>query len=517
MRDPGRSRPFPCPSWPSAPLTALVAALGGICLLSGVAACDEGLAGTQGAVEATESVAAETDAWKVAEDLESQWRARGTTELLDQAVAAFRRVDGARRCEARLAAETMLAEQSGQLGPLRDLVSQLQAGEPALSVSARCKTLAKSVLNTLGAANSTTSAPVEETAELAEAPRVSATEGLRVTRVERYGSQDSARIAIFLTEPAVYEVGQLPRDAKRGPRLFVDIEGAEYEGKMELPVGGLVERVRVGHQEQGIRVVLDLRERVYKHIFYLPEPFRLIVDVSKTPPKLAVGPEKGQRNVRRVVLDPGHGGHDPGAIGNSGLQEKDVALDVALRAAPLIARELGISTLLTRDTDQFVPLDERVAKANAFMADLFVSVHCNASESSDNHGVMTFVLDESPDPIAQRIAARENAASTDAGERLASAMKQVMGTESLLRSAHFAQLLQRASVASLLPSYPDVKDGGVRRAGFYVLAGAQMPAVLFEASFISNAQEEQRLDSAGYRQKLADALVNAIRAYRDGL
>ena len=96
-------------------------------------------------------------------------------------------------------------------------------------------------------------------------------------------------------------------------------------------------------------------------------------------------------------------------------------------------------------------------------------------------------------------------------------MRQVMGTDGLLRSSHFAQLLQRASVASLQQSYPGVKDGGVRRAGFYVLAGARMPAVLFEASFISNVIEEQRLDSADYRQKLADALVNAIRAFRDGL
>jgi N-acetylmuramoyl-L-alanine amidase len=324
-------------------------------------------------------------------------------------------------------------------------------------------------------------------------------------------------VVVVMSEPTVYEVGQLPAEPGKGPRLFVDVEGASYEGDPQFEVGGLVSHVRVGRQDGGTRIVLDLRERVYQHIFFLPEPFRLVIDVSKSPPRGAPSPLHGARAVQRIVLDPGHGGHDPGAVGHMGLQEKDVALDVALRAAPLIARELGINTLLTRDTDQFVPLDERVAKANAFSADLFISIHCNASESAQTQGVMTFVLDESRDALAQQVAARENAASAAAGKQLATAMSQVMGADSLQRSLHFAQLLQRASLSSLSGDYPDFRDGGVRRAGFYVLAGAQMPAVLFEASFISNAEEERRLDSAGYRQKLADALVNAVRAYQAGL
>jgi N-acetylmuramoyl-L-alanine amidase len=271
----------------------------------------------------------------------------------------------------------------------------------------------------------------------------------------------------------------------------------------------------MGQNEEGVRVVLDLRERVYQRVFYLPEPFRLIIDVSNDTPRLH--PTNGKRPVTRVVLDPGHGGYDPGAIGSTGLKEKDVALDLALRAAPLIARELGIDTLLTREKDEFVPLDQRVAKANAFSADLFISLHCNASESPQSHGVMTFVLDESNDAIAERVAARENSASEAASQHLAALMSQVMDAESVARSTHFATLLQRASMASLQPAFAPVWDGGVRQAGFFVLAGAQMPAVLFEASFISNSVDEQRLDSVLYRQKLADGIVNAIRAYQDGL
>jgi N-acetylmuramoyl-L-alanine amidase len=245
----------------------------------------------------------------------------------------------------------------------------------------------------------------------------------------------------------------------------------------------------------------------------VPEPFRLVIDVAKPSAPLAT------REVKRVVLDPGHGGHDPGAIGPTGLREKDVALDIAHRAAPLIARELGISTLLTRDTDVFVPLEERTARANGFGADLFVSIHCNATERSGGSGVMTFVLDDARDQVATRIAAVENSGSTEGASELARAMsatRQSGDRVSDARSTEFAGLLQRAAMASLAPSYPDVPDGGVKRAGFYVLAGARMPAVLFETSFISSVRDETRFNTGDFRQKLADAIVNAIRAYKEG-
>src|SRR5262249_8654417 len=161
----------------------------------------------------------------------------------------------------------------------------------------------------------------------------------------------------------------------------------------------------------------DLSVAATHRVFYLPEPFRLVIDVLRDDPEER-GRAEGPRRVTRVALDPGHGGNDPGARGPSGLREKDVVLDIAHRAAPLIARELGISTLLTRDSDAYVPLDERVAKANAFSSDLFVSIHCNAAEASAGHGVMTFVLDTSRDDVALDVAARENSASTAAALEL---------------------------------------------------------------------------------------------------
>jgi N-acetylmuramoyl-L-alanine amidase len=332
-----------------------------------------------------------------------------------------------------------------------------------------------------------------------------------LTHIERYSSQDAARVVVFVSKPVRFEVGRLEAASAAGPRLFVDLRGVHYAGKGALDAEGLLQRVRAVESGEGTRVVLDLAAAAEHRIFYVPEPFRLVIDVAK-PDSSA----RASRDVRRIVLDPGHGGHDPGATGPTGLREKDVALDIAHRAAPLIARELGISTLLTRDTDVYVPLEERTARANGFGADLFISIHCNATERSGGSGVMTFVLDESKDQLASHIAALENSASAEATSELARVLSQSADRVSDARSSEFAGLLQRAAMASLLPSYPDVPDGGVKRAGFYVLAGARMPAVLFETSFISSARDETRFNTGDFRQKLADAIVNAVRAYKEG-
>jgi N-acetylmuramoyl-L-alanine amidase len=367
-----------------------------------------------------------------------------------------------------------------------------------------------------GSGSAPVTKPADSASELVLPPTVATDKGpVRVTRVERYGAKDAARVVVFVTRPTRFEVGDVDLNGEH-PRVFVDIENATVEGKASYEVGGLVQRVRTGVQPKGARIVLDLSESASRKVFYLPEPFRLVIDVLKGPGG-AGAPSGGKRTLRRVVLDPGHGGHDPGATGPAGLREKDVVLDIAHRAAPLIARELGISTLLTRDGDQFVALDERTARANAFQADLFVSIHCNASEDGSAKGVMTFVLDAGHEELAERVAARENAASSEAAVELANAFSRITDPSSRAASARFAELLQRAAMASLSQRYPELPNGGVKRAGFYVLAGARMPAVLFETSFISNVSGEASLNIGDFRQKMADAIVNAIRAYRDGL
>jgi N-acetylmuramoyl-L-alanine amidase len=334
----------------------------------------------------------------------------------------------------------------------------------------------------------------------------------KITKVEPFGSEGTARVVVRVTHPTRFSVGTVEAADGRGPRLFVDIQRATFEGADSYDGSGLLERVRLGAQEGATRVVLDLTKPAFHRVFYLPDPFRLVIDLSVEPTEKVTLP----RDIRRIVLDPGHGGSDPGAIGPNGLREKDVTLDVAHRAAPILAREVGVSTLLTRDVDVFVPLDERAARANAFNADLFVSIHLNSSPDREGRGVMTFVLDSSRDEAAAQVAARENASTAAAAAELANALSRVESTERRAASELFARLLQRSAGVSLRQVYPEIEDHGVRRAGFYVLAGASMPAVLFEGSFISHPIEARYLDSSSYRQRLADSIANAVRAYREG-
>ena len=340
---------------------------------------------------------------------------------------------------------------------------------------------------------------------------------VKVVAIQPYGSKDRARVVITLSGPTSYRVGQLS-----GSRLFVDFERTEPSRQREIPVGGLVEKVRqAGHKETAesgaaTRVVLDLSGKAYRRIFYLPEPFRVVVDVATHPPEKVTFAPGAPRTVARLALDAGHGGSDPGAIGPSGLREKDVTLDIAHLAAPILSRELGILTLLTRDDDRLVPLDERAARANAFHADLFISIHCNASDSGGPHGVTSFVLDTTRDEVTAKVAARENATSLAASSQVASIASGLRIQETGARSSHFAELLQRSTMATLAGRFNDTSDQGVKTAGFFVLFGAEMPSVLFETSFISNPAEEKRLATADYRQRLADGIVNAVRAYREG-
>ncbi len=350
---------------------------------------------------------------------------------------------------------------------------------------------------------------------------------VKITDIDKYPGEGGGRVVVHLSGATSFKVGALDPDGGKDARIFVDIDKATTKGvAKELEVGGAIKRVRLGPREGGTRVVLDLSAKMHRRIFYLPEPFRIVIDVSARPPEAPRPTAAGSpRIVRRVAIDPGHGGTDAGAVGPTGLQEKDVTLDIAHRVAPLLADELKIETLLTRDTDVFVPLDERTARANAFHADLFVSIHCNASENGEARGIETFILDEHRDAsrATARIAALENGipikgaldpSAIDA--EMASIAQRLSSGQVSSSSRTLGMLLGRAVLASLSEKYPDTTDHGLKSAGFYVLVGAEMPAVLFETSFVSNSDDEQRLAKADYKQKLADGIVNAIRAYREG-
>jgi N-acetylmuramoyl-L-alanine amidase len=341
----------------------------------------------------------------------------------------------------------------------------------------------------------------------------------QISRIEHWPGKESARVVLVLTRPARFRAGDFvtpPVSAGRPSnlRMYVDLDGVDPgAAPHDARTTGIVTRVQTGTTTTGARVTLELDGQAFRRIFYLPEPYRVVIDIARHPPGATVG--RGRRSVERVVLDPGHGGSDPGAIGPAGVREKDVTLDIARRAAPILVKE-GLEVILTRTDDRFVTLEERTARANEQQADLFVSIHCNAAENHVRHGIETYVLDTTKDEIAARVAARENATSQAATAELGSILANMRMADQASRSTRLAELMQRAALGSLRDKYPDVHDGGVHTAGFYVLVGARMPSILFETSYVSNPSEEQRLGSEDYRERMADAIVNAVKAYREG-
>jgi N-acetylmuramoyl-L-alanine amidase len=335
----------------------------------------------------------------------------------------------------------------------------------------------------------------------------------RIVRVESWPGRDSTRVVVVVDRPAAFRVVDEPPSSGTAPSIAVDLDGTDVGNAPEdISLQGLVTHVRATPIATGARVRLDLDGHAWRRVFEMREPFRVVVDVARRPPG---GRGGGRRTVARVVLDPGHGGSDQGARGPGGLEEKDVALDIVQRVAPTLIAQ-GIEVALTREDDRFVSLEERTARANGFGADLFVSVHCNASEGRARRGVETYVLDTSRDEIEARVAARENATTQLARGDLASILSEIRLADGVRRSRRLAELLLRTSTTSLEARYGDATDGGVHAAGFYVLVGARMPAVLFETGYISNAIDEQRFATAEYRQLFADAIANALRAYREG-
>jgi N-acetylmuramoyl-L-alanine amidase len=221
---------------------------------------------------------------------------------------------------------------------------------------------------------------------------------------------------------------------------------------------------------------------------------------------------------RRIVIDAGHGGHDPGTIGRGGLQEKDLVLDVALRLERLIRSEIrDAEVILTRATDVFIPLDERTAIANAKGADLFLSIHANSSRNSRARGIETYFLNLAMNPHAEEVAARENAISEATIKDLQNLARAITLNSKIDESRDFATSVQRAMVDSLRPHYPAVHDRGVHTAPFYVLIGANMPSVLAEIAFVSHPEEERLLKQGGFRDRIARSLLEGVRGYLDAL
>jgi N-acetylmuramoyl-L-alanine amidase len=220
--------------------------------------------------------------------------------------------------------------------------------------------------------------------------------------------------------------------------------------------------------------------------------------------------------VSRIVIDPGHGGHDPGASGH-GLKEADLTLDIALRLEKLLQEETGIEVALTRRGNVYVPLEERTAIANRESADLFLSIHANASRNSAAHGVETYYLSFASTPDAEAVAARENSASERAMHSLPDIIKAIALNNKLDESRDLATIVQESMVTRLRQSNRNMRNLGVKKAPFVVLIGAGMPSVLAEISFLTNRPEAQLLKTSAYKQRITEALRDAVMKYRKAL
>jgi N-acetylmuramoyl-L-alanine amidase len=222
-------------------------------------------------------------------------------------------------------------------------------------------------------------------------------------------------------------------------------------------------------------------------------------------------------SARRIVIDPGHGGHDPGTIGHAGLQEKDLVLDVSLRLEKMLRAEPGTEVIMTRSTDAYVPLEERTAIANSKGADLFLSVHANSSRNPIARGIETYILNFAVDPHAEEVAARENAISPATLKDLQGLVKAIALNSKIDESRDFATSVHEAMIARIKAGQSGIQDRGVRTAPFYVLIGANMPSILAEISFVSNPEDERLLKGPEHREKIAESLFEGIKAYLEGL
>ena len=218
--------------------------------------------------------------------------------------------------------------------------------------------------------------------------------------------------------------------------------------------------------------------------------------------------------IGRIVIDAGHGGHDTGTIGPSGLMEKDLCLDVALRVGKLIQQRLPAADVIyTRDDDTFIPLDRRTEIANEAKADLFLSVHANSSPDHQARGIETYYLNFTGSSDAMEVAARENALSGNAVHDLQDIVNKIARNEKIEESRDLAGTVQDSLANRVEGVNRGDKSRGVRKAPFVVLIGANMPSVLAEISFISNPSDEQWLKKPESRQKVAEGLYRGIEKY----
>jgi len=348
-----------------------------------------------------------------------------------------------------------------------------------------------------------------------------------VVEVRHWSYPDYTRVVVETTKAVAVKTSvqhlAADRGANRPERLYVDLGGLwvgrRYLEGIELG-DGLLQGIRLGQNTlQTTRLVLDLEHYERSRLFTLEHPHRVVIDVygHRTPSRREVpdaGLPAGQRPVRTVVIDPGHGGRDPGAIGVGGIREKVITLKIA-KALGAKLEDQGFDVRYTRTDDRTVSLEERTAIAEAARADLFVSIHANSARRRSLQGIETYYLDKNHERHSLRVAARENGVTQDQIDDLQRTLARLRVAELSDYSRHLADLVQTQLVGGLPRRYR-VNDLGVKKGPFYVLFLSDTPAILVEAGFITNHVEARRLGTDDYIDALASQMVVGLTRYRDG-
>ncbi len=339
---------------------------------------------------------------------------------------------------------------------------------------------------------------------------------------------DYTRVIITLSAKADYHHFTVPVDRAhdRPPRIVIDFSPARIRPNTSTPIpihDGLLKRIRTGQFSPATaRVVLDLEPIESYTAFPLYSPYRLIIDV-KGKGKKTVSPQQQPPRARyKIMIDPGHGGRDPGAIGIGGLKEKTVVLAISKRLGKKLASRLPVEVVYTREKDAFIPLPERTALANAAGADLFLSIHANASKNPQAQGVETYYLNNTNNRATIRLASLENGLrdvqpAEHKESELSYILSDLIQNGKAEESLSLAQALQTSMITHISQRHSRVRNLGVKKGPFYVLVGAHMPCVLVEVSFLTHRLQGKLLRSSVYREAIAEGLFQGIaRFIRDG-
>lgn len=356
--------------------------------------------------------------------------------------------------------------------------------------------------------------------------------GLRFWSNPRY-----TRVVIDADKDTIFTYRELREDPAIGKpqRIYIDVHNSRLGKDLQkvVPINdNLLSDARAGqYTKDTVRVVVDIKSSKTFKIFSLKNPFRVVLDVwgkdketAKQPPP-AVGP-KGKKlppsaivkqlalGVRRVVIDPGHGGKDYGAPGYlKGVHEKRVVLQISKLLKKMLEEQVKCEVVLTRSKDRYLSLEERTAIANTQNADLFISIHTNASRDRRAHGIETYILNLATDDEAIRVAAMENATSARNISDLDSILQDLMNNAKVNESTRLGSYVQQSMSRRLKAKFKNIRDKGIKQAPFYVLLGADMPSILIETSFISNPRECKRLVSKSYQKHMVQGIVDGIKRY----